>query len=145
MNLVSSINPQNILVSIDDTDKKSVIAKLVDALYETGEITDKKEFIDDVYFREEEGITGIGNGLAIPHGRNEFVKNSSFAIATLKQSVEWGSIDDEPVKVVILLADSLDGKPIMLDKFMKKLSDEDKLHFLKEATSVSDVISVLDR
>ena len=62
-------------------------------------------FIKALYLREEEGITGIGEGIAIPHGKSSVVAKTAIAIGRNLDGIEWETFDDKPVRVVIMLAD----------------------------------------
>ncbi len=84
--------------------KEAIIQELGDLLYKNGFVSNAKAFIDDVYLREEEGETGIGQGVAIPHGKSAAVEKTTVAIAILKQDIEWETLDGEGVKVVIMFA-----------------------------------------
>ncbi|MBX8935509.1 fructose PTS transporter subunit IIA [Enterococcus hulanensis] len=86
------------------TTKTEVINELGELLQEKGFINSASEFIKDVYLREEEGETGIGQGVAIPHGKSTAVLETTVAIAVLEQEIEWETLDGEGVKVVIMFA-----------------------------------------
>ncbi|MBC2125059.1 PTS sugar transporter subunit IIA [Listeria innocua] len=98
------ISPALVNLELQATTKLEVIEELTDLLVETGAVVDKKAFIADVLYREEEGKTGLGEGVAIPHGKSASVINTSIAVGRTKAPVEWESLDDKPVNIIILFA-----------------------------------------
>lgn len=98
------ISPALVNLELQATTKLEVIEELTDLLVETGAVVDKKAFIADVLYREDEGKTGLGEGVAIPHGKSASVINTSIAVGRTKKPVEWESLDDKPVNIIILFA-----------------------------------------
>lgn len=84
--------------------KGEIIEELADMLEVKGFVRSSEDFVRDVYLREEEGETGIGQGVAIPHGKSAAVIETTVAIAVLDQEIEWETLDGEGVKVVIMFA-----------------------------------------
>ena len=87
----------------DANTRKDATSKIADQYVSAGIVTDKQAYLDAVEYREAEGTTGIGDGIAIPHGKSDVVTRSAVAIAKLKHPVEWASLDNEPVENVFLL------------------------------------------
>ncbi|WP_137598005.1 PTS sugar transporter subunit IIA [Paucilactobacillus kaifaensis] len=149
MDLISSINTQNILVNNDAKTKDEALRNIIHSLYLTGNVTDEELFLKDVYAREAEGVTGIGNGVAIPHGKGSSVVEPGFGIATLTDPIEWESLDDEKIKIVVLFAvsDSKEGAEQhlrLLSQFARKLGNDDVLAALKEAKNIDEVIEAFE-
>jgi multiphosphoryl transfer protein len=94
------------LVATDGTaaTKAEAIKEAVDRLYAAGRTDRPREVEDAVWSREAAYSTGFGNGFAIPHCRTDAVRANSLAVVRLAQPVEWGSLDEKPVRVLILLA-----------------------------------------
>lgn len=111
-------------LSLDAKDKKDAIDKMAELLYKDGAISSKKEYIDDVFFRETEGPTGIGNYIAIPHGKSGAVEKTSVAFAKLNNPIEWETLDGNPVKLIFLFA------------VPNKNSDRDHLKLLSQLAAV---------
>jgi len=84
--------------------KDEAIRHLSGLLKEAGYIEDVEEFVKDIYERENEGITGIGEHIAIPHGKSESVRNIGIAVGKLDSMIEWESLDDKPVDLIFLFA-----------------------------------------
>lgn len=98
------ISPELISLDLKATTKEEAIKELSELLINNGDINNIEEFIEDVYLRETEGVTGIGQGLAIPHGKSSTVINTKIAIGLSKHDIKWESLDDKPVTAIILFA-----------------------------------------
>lgn len=98
------IHKELIIAGTKAKSKAEIIDQLGQLLEEKGYVTSADEFIKDVYLREEEGETGIGQGVAIPHGKSTAVKETTVAIAVLDQEIEWETLDGKGVKMVIMFA-----------------------------------------
>ena len=104
MNVLEILSPQSIKVPLAAVDKKSAIEELVDILAASGQITQPDELKRVVWEREQQRTTGIGEGLAIPHGKIVGSRGLSIAIGRPAQPIDFGAIDNKPVKLVVLLA-----------------------------------------
>jgi len=94
------------LVSLrsDSRDKDEAIRELIDSLYAAGRTEDPRRMEEAIWARESVYSTGLGHGFAVPHCMNDAVSVNSIGILKLDQAIEWGSLDGQPVKMVILLA-----------------------------------------
>ncbi len=108
MMLTRILQPTCIKVPLTGTDKDSVITELVDVLAENGLLQNKQAALDAVFARERTRSTGIGAGIAIPHGKTGAVKELVMALGIAQQPVDFESIDKKPVYIVILLVSPLD-------------------------------------
>ncbi|AUJ31952.1 MAG: PTS sugar transporter subunit IIA [Liquorilactobacillus nagelii] len=104
MSISQVIEPELISYNLAADSKKDVINKLADIYKQNGIIQEKTAYVSSVLKREKDGTTGIGDGIAIPHGQSKTVKKSSVIIAKLNTPIEWHSLDDKPVSYVFLLA-----------------------------------------
>lgn len=105
MDLSSLTHPSliNLQVAFDSRDQ--AIHQLADQLAAQGKLRGKAEFLREVFAREAQGPTALGEGLAVPHGKSDAVKEAAFAVATLKTPLEWQGIDGpESVNLIFLLA-----------------------------------------
>lgn len=91
-------------LNMDAKTKDEVIRHLADLLKKAGYVDNLDGYIKDVYLRESEGITGIGNHVAIPHGKSDHVEHVGIAVGRTRDMVEWESYDDEPVQLFFLFA-----------------------------------------
>ncbi|MFG0275889.1 MAG: PTS sugar transporter subunit IIA [Phycisphaerales bacterium] len=104
MNLLDILTRECIKAPLDATDKKGVIDELVDLLASAGKVDDPASLKDAVWTREQARTTGIGHGLAIPHGKSESVTGVAMAIGKPAQPIDFAAIDGKPVRLVVLLA-----------------------------------------
>ena len=104
MRLTEILKPQNIKVPLTSTVKTDAIAELVNLLAENKEITDAKKVLDAVLDREATRTTGIGNGLAIPHGKCNGTTDLVMAIGKAPTPIDFQAIDGRPVTLIWLLS-----------------------------------------
>ncbi|CAI3411938.1 PTS sugar transporter subunit IIA [Enterococcus cecorum] len=147
MDLKNVINRENVLVDIEGTTKEEVLKALCNQLFNTGYINDVDDFYADVLAREEEGLTGLGKGIAIPHGKSESVINTTIAIGKTKQPIEWGSLDDKPVEVILLFAvknsDATTTHIKLLQKVAIMLADDEFLVALQKAENEDELFGMI--
>lgn len=93
-----------IRVPLQSTAKRAVIEELVDMLALAGLVGDKASVVSAVWTRECTKTTGIGQGLAIPHGKSPAMTGLALAIGKPEQPIDFEAIDDRPVRLVVLLA-----------------------------------------
>ncbi|MDW2798715.1 fructose PTS transporter subunit IIA [Clostridium boliviensis] len=102
---VEKILDQRIIdLNMKAKNKEEVLSYLAELLKRAGYIDDLNGYLEDVYLREQEGITGIGNHVAIPHGKSDFVKQVGIAVGKTEQMIEWESYDGEPSNLFFLFA-----------------------------------------
>ncbi|EUJ45711.1 PTS sugar transporter subunit IIA [Listeria riparia] len=131
------------------TSKAEILEELGERLQKEGFITNKKMFLDDVYLRETEGETGIGEGIAIPHGKSKAVKETTVAIATLQHEIEWETLDGDGVEVVILFAvrdtDANTTHILLLQKIAILLADETFIASIKQVQTIDDLYTLITK
>jgi fructose-specific phosphotransferase system IIA component len=103
MNLEKLLTPDRMRVPIAATDKTGVITELIDVLDEAGVLSNRNAALEAVLKRESERTTGIGYGLAIPHGKSDGCKNLVMAAGKPAEPVDFQSLDGRPVNFVVLL------------------------------------------
>ena len=108
MNLLDILGPDCVKVPLASTDKHDIINELVDVLASVKKVTDPAALKDAVWTREKTRTTGIGHALAIPHGKSAGVPDLAMAIGKPSVPVDFQSIDNKPVRLVVLLASPLD-------------------------------------
>ena len=104
MRLSEILKPQNIKVPLEAKTKAEAIGELVNLLAANGEVSNPKQVLDAVLDREATRTTGIGNGLAIPHGKCNGVGHLVMAIGRPAQPIDFQAIDGRPVNLIWLLA-----------------------------------------
>lgn len=129
------------------TDKKDVLNKMVDLMAKSGKISDIETYRAGVFAREEEGTTGIGEGIAIPHCKSDAVNEPGLAAMVVKGGVEFDSLDGAPVHILFLIAAPNTKDNVHLDVLSKLsvlLMDENFTKNLMEAKSVNEFLAVID-
>ena len=142
INLKKIINKDLMIINSQATDKDTILKELCLLLQEKQYINDYQSFLNDIYLREKEGVTGIGDGIAIPHGKSISVDETTVAIAVLKDEIEWETLDDQDVKVVILFAvkdtDATTTHIVLLQKVATLLARETFIKQLKNIENKSN-------
>lgn len=127
--------------------KKEAILELSELLKENGIIKDVDDFSSDVFQREKEGITGIGNGVAIPHGKSVSVIQTSLVVGKVENPIPWESLDEQPVKVIILFAvKDTDANTVhikLLQKVAMLLAEDTIIEKMNQATSKTELMELL--
>lgn len=137
------------LIVLDETfeNPMAAINQLADRLDAAGKLADKKAFLDAVMKREKEGPTALGEGLAVPHGKSDGVKEAAFACARVKGDLLWEGLDgDEEIELVFLLAipTAEAGTTHMgiLTELTSSLVDDDFREALLEAKDTATVMKL---
>lgn len=105
MNLTTLSHPRAVCIHARFTDRDDAIRQLAQRLAELGKISDTETYLAEVFHRESQGPTALGEGLAVPHGKSAAVKEAAFAVATLSRPLTWEGVDGpEPVELIFLLA-----------------------------------------
>ena len=104
MNIRDILSPKAVKVPLTSSDKHSIIDELVDLLDEAGLISDADTLKQVVWEREQQRSTGIGQGLAIPHGKVNCTESLVMAVGRPATPIDFESVDKEPVQLVVLLA-----------------------------------------
>ena len=104
MDFSQIINKEAVHIGYAAKDKDDALRHMIDLLYKAGAVSSPEEFLEDVYLRESEGITGIGGGIAIPHGKSRCVAQSCIAACRLAKPIQWETIDGDPVSLILLFA-----------------------------------------
>ncbi len=147
MILTQILQPTCVKVPLEGKDKQSVIAELVDLLDTNGLLSDKNVVLDAVLAREQTRSTGIGSGIAIPHGKCKAVKELVMAIGVADEPIDFGSVDDKPVTTIFLLVSPADktGPHIQaLARISRLMLDEQFRQKLEKATSSDEVYKLLN-
>ena len=120
----------------------------VDLMVKSEKISDREAYRKQVYLREEESTTGIGEGIAIPHGKCDAVKKPGLAAMVIKNGVEFEALDDEPVTLLFLIAAPNTEDNIhrdVLSKLSVMLMDEEFTESLRNASSVDKFMEIIDK
>lgn len=148
MSLKELLNEQLIKLNLESQTKIEALSEMVDLLASSGDIKDKDLFLDSVVDREAMGSTGIGNGVAIPHGRVDVAQNLVIAFGRSKQGVEFDSLDKEPVYLFFMLAapkQDVGAYLKALAELSRLLKEEEFRIALHDAESNKQVIEIISR
>ncbi|XXF68254.1 PTS sugar transporter subunit IIA [Thermoanaerobacterium thermosaccharolyticum] len=126
----------------------SVLKELIKPLAAKGAIDDEDKFLDVVLKREEEYSTGIGMGVAIPHGKSSLVKKASLVFGKSKEGIDYNSMDGKPAHLFFLIAapensDNLHLK--ILAKLSRSLMHEEVREELNKAETYEDVVNAFKK
>lgn len=128
--------------------KQEALDEIVGLMAKSGKIDDVEAYRRQVYAREEESTTGIGEGIAIPHGKCDAVKRPGLAAMVVKDGVEFESLDGEPATLLFLIAAPNTEDNIHLDVLSKLsvlLMDESFADSLRNAGTVEEFLEIIDR
>mgnify|MGYP001405695824 CR=1 FL=1 len=98
------IEPGLVLLDVEAESKPGAIRAMIDALESAGRTADADALEEAIWNREDAYATGFGNGFAIPHAKTDAVLSNSIVVARLTKPIDWGSIDDGPVSVILMMA-----------------------------------------
>ena len=104
MKITDLLSEEAIQINGMANSKNEVIDKMVDLMTKNGNINDKEKYKQAVLKREEEGTTGIGEGIAIPHGKSDAVSKPGLSAMVVPNGVEFNSLDGQPAKLLFLIA-----------------------------------------
>ncbi|QDY88023.1 fructose PTS transporter subunit IIA [Mycoplasma anserisalpingitidis] len=129
--------------------KSEVIDEAVNLLFKNDILTDKDAFAKAVWDREKQSTTGLGDGLAIPHGRGKFVKKPALSALVIKNGVDYESLDGQDVKLVFLIAaPETKGEENLhlevLAKLSKMLLDKEFINKLVNAKSAKELLNLIE-
>lgn len=146
MDLSKVIRSETIKLDMEATTKEEALQELTTLLFNVNAISNQENFLKDVFYRESIGTTGIGNGIAIPHGKSKFVNKTSLAIGRTKFDIEWESLDEQPVHFIILFAVTEEDKNSthvkILAKVASNLGDDDVCAKLLQAKSPEEILEI---
>ncbi len=125
--------------------KDEVIRHLAGLLMEAGYIQDLEGYVKDVYLRDSEGITGIGNHVAIPHGKSDYVDHVGLAVGRTRDMVEWESYDEQPSDLFFLFAVPADSEGAkdhlrLIAELAGKLGNDSIMTKLQTAKSYDELL-----
>lgn len=130
------------------TGKNEALDAMVALMAKSGKINDVEKYRKGVYTREEEGTTGIGEGIAIPHCKSDAVSKPGLAAMVIKDGVDFDALDGEKVSLIFLIAAPNTEDNVHLDVLSKLsvlLMDENFTSGLRNAKTVEEFLSVIDR
>ena len=148
MKIMDFLCPDAITIDLKAHDKKSAIAEIVDMLAKAKKIKKVSEVIETVLEREKLGSTGIGQGVAIPHGKTDAISEQVGGLAISQKGIEFNSLDGEPVYLIFFLVGPVEvaGQHLKaLSRISRLFKDKFFRQSLRDAKSVDEVIKIIQR
>ena len=147
MRITELLDKRSIRINGAPKSKNEALDQMVELMAKSGKINDLEAYRQEVYRREEEGTTGVGEGIAIPHGKGAFVDKPGLAAMIVKDGVDYDSLDGEPVHLIFLIAAPNTKDNVHLDVLSKLsvlLMDEDFSRALQNAKSPEEFMKIVD-
>lgn len=148
MRITELLDKRSISLDAVPKTKKEALDQAIELMAKSGKINDKEAYRKQVYAREEESTTGIGEGIAIPHGKCDAVNKPGLAAMVVKNGVDFDALDGEPVTLIFLIAAPNTKDNVHLD-VLSKLSvlmmDEDFSNSLRNAKTVEEFLKIIDK
>ena len=147
MRITDLLDARSILLDASPKSKSEALDQIVDLMVKSEKINDKEAYRKQVYAREEESTTGIGEGIAIPHGKCDAVTKPGLAAMVVKDSVDFDSLDGEPVTLIFLIAAPNTEDNIHLDVLSKLsvlLMNEEFTESLRNAKTVEEFMNIIN-
>ena len=147
MKIIDLLDDRSILLDGKAESKKAALDQMINLMEASGRLIDAEVYRKGVYAREEEGTTGIGEGIAIPHCKSEAVREPGLAAMVVPGGVDFDSLDGEPADLFFLIAapDTEDNVHLdVLSRLSVLLMDSDFTGRLRSAKSVEEFKNVID-
>lgn len=147
MDIRNVLDERVIDLNMTAENKKEAIWHLAQELKDAGYIADVDAYVEDIYLRESQGQTGIGNYVAIPHGKSDSVTQVGIAIGKVEKEIEWETLDGKGVKLIFLFAVGNDNENArthlrLLAEVARTLGNDEAVEALLAAETVQDLKTV---
>lgn len=147
MKIISLLQTENVIPNLEAENKEDVLNKLVDSLESEVDEEELEAIREAVLERERIMSTGVGKGLAIPHGKAEGINGNYAAFAILKNPIDYEAVDDEPVKLVFMLVGPQSSNSMhikMLSRISRLMNNTNFREQLLECETADDIIQVFE-
>ena len=147
MRITDLLDKRSVMLYAAPSDKKQTLEQAISLMVQSGKIADEEAYRQQVFAREEESTTGIGEGIAIPHGKCDAVTRPGLAAMVIPGGVDFDSLDGEPVTLLFLIAAPNTKDNVHLDvlsKLSMMLMDEEFTAKLRSAKSVDEFMQIVD-
>ena len=148
MRITDLLDKRSISLNAAPTDKSQTLDAAVALMAKSGKLSDQEAYRAQVYAREEESTTGIGEGIAIPHGKCDAVQKPGLAAMVIPGGVDFDSLDGEPVTLLFLIAAPNTEDNVHLDvlsKLSMMLMDEEFTKNLRAAKTPEEFLQIIDQ
>lgn len=147
MKITDLLAAESVCLTGSAKDKADVLNQMVDLMGKSGKVSNREVYLKAVFAREEEGTTGVGDGIAIPHGRCSGVSKPGLAAMYLPAGVDYDALDGEPVNLIFLIAAPEGAGSVHIDilsKLSTMLMDDDFTASLRKAKSPKEFLQIID-
>ena len=148
MRITDLLDKRSISLTSAPKSKEEALNEAIALMAESGKINDTEGYRRQVFAREEESTTGVGEGIAIPHGKCAAVNRPGLAAMVIKDGVDFESLDGEPVTLLFLIAapDTKDNVHLdVLSKLSMMLMDEEFTKNLRNASTAEEFLEIIDK
>ncbi|BAG13915.1 MAG: PTS sugar transporter subunit IIA [Candidatus Endomicrobiellum trichonymphae] len=148
MKIMDFLSKDAIIIDMKSTDKKSAIIELVETLKKTKKVKKTDEIISIIWEREKLGSTGIGQGVAIPHGKTNVLQEHMGVLGTSHKGIEFNSLDGELVHIIFLLVGPVEvaGQHLKaLSKISRLFKDKFLRQAIKDAVAAEEVVKIIEQ
>lgn len=148
MRITDLLDKRSISLTAAPKSKEEALNEAIALMAESGKINDTEGYRKQVFAREEESTTGVGEGIAIPHGKCAAVNRPGLAAMVIKDGVDFESLDGEPVTLLFLIAapDTKDNVHLdVLSKLSMMLMDEEFTKSLRNASTAEEFLEIIDK
>ena len=145
MRIKDILSPESMIMDLKATTKEEAINEMADLEVATGIVNNKEKFVESIWAREKEGTTGIGEGIAMPHARNEYINKARVLFAKSEKGIDYDSLDGQPVHLFFMIAAPAGADNTHLQalaKLSSLLINPDLVAKLKGATKPEEVIDL---
>ena len=146
MKITDLLKPQSILLNAAPVTKADAIYTLGDLMDKSGNLSDKAEYLQAVFAREESGSTGLGDGIATPHAKSTGVKEAGLAAMVVPNGVDFDALDGQPSRLFFMIAapeGAADTHVEVLSKLATMVIDPDFKNALIQATTVDRFLELI--
>lgn len=147
MRITDLLSKDGIELNVNAKDKNDIINKMTKLMLKTGRITDLNAYTELVLKREEEGSTGVGEGIAIPHGKGDCVTEPGLVAMVVPNGVEYDALDGKPVNLLFMIAAPNTSDNVHLDvlsRLSTMLMDADFKNKLISAKSKEEFLNIIN-
>lgn len=147
MKITDLLSANAVNLNVSASDKNDILNKAVDLMVAQGNISDRASYLKAVLERERESTTGVGDGIAIPHGRCDGVRTPGLVAMVIPDGVEYEALDDEPVNLLFLIAANPQSGSAHIDilsKLSGMLMHDEFTSALKSAKTPEEFLQIID-
>lgn len=148
MDINKLTNKNLVNLNLKGNTKNEVLKEMIELFEKENRIRSADVFFETILAREDESTTGLGRGIAIPHGKSETVKELTLAVGRTDEGIDYESLDAQPVNLIFMVADYKGYSPgylKMVSKLVSKLRIDEYRESLLNAESAAEVIEIMQQ